>query len=244
MRRGFEEAGAQLGVRTMVGQTAFHHACSGQELEQHIARSDQAEVRNQMMQVFGDFAQHHIAMIEGLNRGIRALLAHLDPMEYDIEKGPSFMRMLDKDAWNAYIDTFNSLLDNDQELHGMVFGPEFAEGYAEVAFSGRPGASPAPPPPQPAPRPAAGGWAGNANRGRPGTRANMPDSSGGRGRGPAPRPTSARRPDPPRSEEPEGYGGEPRGGYGSGSKPSRPGGTRRPGSGRAAWDQATRKRRG
>ncbi len=141
LRRGFEEAGAELGVRTVSGSSPLHLARDGAELLRYMTEASADPVaRGQELRAFiADFAVHQVAMMEGVNRGMRAMLSALDPQEFGIEKGPSFMRILDKDRWRLYTEQFSELLETDHELNQRVFGSEFAEGYASVIYGAKGG---------------------------------------------------------------------------------------------------------
>jgi predicted component of type VI protein secretion system len=108
----------------------------GAELMKYMTEpaADPIARANELRAFIGDFASHQVAMMEGVNRGVRAVLSSLDPQGYEIEKGPRFMPILDKERWRQYTERFGSLLDSDHELNSMVFGAEFAEGYAEIIY--------------------------------------------------------------------------------------------------------------
>lgn len=139
LRRGFEEAGSELGVRTVSGATPLYSARDGAELMKYMAEgsADPVARANELKAFIADFAAHQVAMMEGVNRGVRAVLISLDPQGYDIEKGPRFMPILDRERWRQYTDRFGALLESDHELNALVFGAEFAEGYAEVIYGAR-----------------------------------------------------------------------------------------------------------
>lgn len=139
LRRGFEETGAELGVRTVSGSTPLYSARDGGELMKYMTEPKADPIaRGQELRAFmADFAAHQVAMMEGVNRGVRAVLTSLDPQGYDIEKGPRFMPILDRERWRQYTDRFGALLESDHELNAMVFGAEFAEGYAEVIYGAK-----------------------------------------------------------------------------------------------------------
>lgn len=142
LRRGFEEAGAELGVRTVSGSSPLHLARDGAELLRYMTEAGADPVaRGQELRAFiADFAVHQVAMMEGVNRGVRAMLSALDPQDFGIEKGPSFMPILDKERWRLYTEQFSELLETDHELNQRVFGSEFAEGYASVIYGSKGGA--------------------------------------------------------------------------------------------------------
>jgi hypothetical protein len=83
--------------------------------------------------VFADMGIHHLALMEGITQGIRALLEFLDPGMQDAGSG-HFSRSRSKAQWASYRDRFATLIAEDTALHAEIFGVEFAQGYASVAL--------------------------------------------------------------------------------------------------------------
>jgi predicted component of type VI protein secretion system len=135
LRKGYEQFGAEVGVRTINGRTPLHRARSSREILDHLLspQVDVGTVTHDLIAVFADFGIHHIAMLEAVTEGVRALLQSLDPRANDLDVGGRlFSAAKAKTQWKAYLERFDQALTDDQELHAAIFGAEFAHAYAKV----------------------------------------------------------------------------------------------------------------
>ncbi len=48
--------------------------------------------------------------------------------------GRLFSAARSKQQWKAYLERFDQLLTEDQELHAAIFGPEFVRAYARATL--------------------------------------------------------------------------------------------------------------
>ncbi|MFL5307439.1 MAG: FHA domain-containing protein [Polyangia bacterium] len=135
LRKGYEQFGAEVGVRTINGRTPLHRARASREILDYLLGPgvDVATVTHDLIAVFADFGIHHIAMMEAVTEGVRALLQSLDPRANDLDVGGRlFSAAKAKGHWKAYLERFDQALTDDQELHAAIFGAEFARAYARV----------------------------------------------------------------------------------------------------------------
>jgi predicted component of type VI protein secretion system len=135
LRKGYEQFGAEVGVRTINGRTPLHRARSSREILEHLLAPnvDVRTVTTELISIFADFGIHHIAMMEAVTEGVRALLQSLDPRANDLDVGGRlFSAAKAKTQWKAYLERFDQALTDDQELHAAIFGAEFARAYARV----------------------------------------------------------------------------------------------------------------
>jgi predicted component of type VI protein secretion system len=135
LRKGYEQFGAEVGVRTINGRTPLHRARTGKEILDHLLEPgvDLSEATRDLIAIFADFGIHHIAMMEAVTEGVRALLQSLDPRANDLDVGGRlFSASKAKNQWRAYLERFDQALTEDQELHAAIFGAEFARAYARV----------------------------------------------------------------------------------------------------------------
>ncbi len=147
LRKGYEQFGVEVGVRTINGRTALHRARTAQALLEYLLQPDApvATVKRDLIGIFADFGIHHIAMMSAVTEGVRALLQSLDPRVNDLDVGGGlFSGSRFKSKWNAYLERFDQILTDDKELHAAIFGPEFARAYARAtlgdgAKTGKPG---------------------------------------------------------------------------------------------------------
>jgi len=139
LKKGYEEFGAEVGVRPLSGSTPLHRARSSREVMEYLLdpAADTEERARDLKAVFADMGIHHIALMEGLTQGIRALLESLDPGAQENHAGSGlFGRSRARAEWRGYVERFATLIAEDAALHAEIFGEEFARGYASVALGG------------------------------------------------------------------------------------------------------------
>jgi type VI secretion system protein ImpI len=122
LRKGYEQFGAEVGVRTISGWTPLHRARSSREVLDYLLQPglDLNAATRDLIGIFADFGIHHIAMMEAVTEGVRSMLQSLTPPEK-------------KSQWKEYVERFEHAINDDQELHDGIFGAEFARAYATVA---------------------------------------------------------------------------------------------------------------
>jgi hypothetical protein len=143
LKKGYEEFGAEVGVRPLSGGTPLHRARTGREVVDCLLTSAQPSETGlgDLQAVFADMGIHQLALMEGITQGIRTLLESLDPRLQEGQGGPGFFsRSRSRALWTSYCDRFATLIAEDQALHAEVFGEAFARAYAGVALG-----SPEPP---------------------------------------------------------------------------------------------------
>jgi len=141
LRKGYEQFGAEVGVRTVNGKTMLHRARNGQAVLEYLLQREVpvATVKRDLTGIFADFGIHHIAMMAAVSEGVRALLQSLDPRASDLDIGGRlFSASKSKAQWKKYLERFDQLLTEDQDLHAAIFGLEFARAYARVTHSDGP----------------------------------------------------------------------------------------------------------
>jgi len=137
LRKGYEQFGVEVGVRTINGRTALHRARTAQAVLEYLLQSDApvATVKRDLIGIFADFGIHHIAMMAAVTEGVRALLHALEPGANDLDVGGRFFGSSKSRAkWTAYLERFDQILTDDRELHASIFGPEFARAYARATL--------------------------------------------------------------------------------------------------------------
>jgi predicted component of type VI protein secretion system len=135
LRKGYEQFGLEVGVRTVNGTTALHRARTAKAVLDHLLQPDApiASVKRDLIAIFADFGIHHIAMMAAVSEGVRAMLQSLDPRANGVDPGGRlFSGSKSKAQWGAYLERFDQLLTDDQDLHASIFGPEFARAYAHA----------------------------------------------------------------------------------------------------------------
>ena len=86
---------------------------------------------------------HQVAILNGVMKGVKSLLNELAPttLERELEnpsRGPRQGLQIGpfrfKQLWDLYVERHNDLSSEDNQAFALIFGPQFAEAYAQ--FSG------------------------------------------------------------------------------------------------------------
>ncbi len=103
---------------------------------------------------FADLMIHHAAMLNGIMRGVKSLLSELAPdtIEKTLEDprknrgGLQIGPFRYKQLWDQYVERHSDLSAEDREAFALIFGPQFAQAYAQFAegAAAGPGAGGAP----------------------------------------------------------------------------------------------------
>jgi predicted component of type VI protein secretion system len=138
LRKGYEQFGAEVGIRTITGSTALHRARNAREVMDYLLQpgTDPAVAARELIGIFADLGLHNIAMMEGITEGVRAVLQSLDPRANDLDTGGSrlFTSGKTKNQWKQYLERFDQIVTDDNELHATIFSDEFARAYATVTM--------------------------------------------------------------------------------------------------------------
>jgi len=62
------------------------------------------------------------------------VLQSLDPRANDLDTGSGILSRGRKAQWKTYLDRFDQLVTDDDELHTAIFSDEFARAYASVTL--------------------------------------------------------------------------------------------------------------
>jgi type VI secretion system protein ImpI len=106
---------------------------------------------------FAEVMVHQVAMLNGVMRGVRSLLAKLAPASIEAELSNPRRRNAGgmqlgpfryKTLWELYQEIYGDFAEDEKQAFMLIFGPEFVHAYSELAGEpaapGAPGAAPAP----------------------------------------------------------------------------------------------------
>ena len=142
LKKGYEQFGTEVGVRTINGMTPLHKARNAREVLDYLQSPlvDPATAVHDLISIFADFGIHHIAMMEGVTEGVRAFLQSLDPRANGLDGGPGILaKSRHKGLWASYLERFEQAVSDDNELHAAIFGDDFARAYATVTIGDKSG---------------------------------------------------------------------------------------------------------
>jgi type VI secretion system protein ImpI len=133
LRRGYEEFGREMGVRTVQEGGALQRAPDERKLLEYLLDPHASGRDAELQRAFADFMIHQVALLRGVVDGAQALLAELNP-EAIGRRAPSrtFMPRA-AELWKAYEERFHEIADEDAAISELLFGKEFARAYAAMA---------------------------------------------------------------------------------------------------------------
>ncbi len=147
LREGYAQFVSQMDLRRAASQRSLNRSASSMRIE---TANDPATVASAMLDwrnqdydvpqtiegIFADVMIHQIAVIDGVMRGVRALLDELSPqaIEKALQEQPPHAMAAILGRYRALWQTFESRyeeLANETRTFEVVFGPNFAESYRE-----------------------------------------------------------------------------------------------------------------
>src|SRR5204862_4536357 len=133
LRRGVEQTGAELGVRTVPSRSPLYTAKDHRQVLSYLLDSggNSQTLAQELVGVFADFGVHQVALLNGITESVKALLTRLGGAPGGGGGGR-------KGIWpfggggdeKATADSIRELLEDDRQLHAAIFGEEFAHAYA------------------------------------------------------------------------------------------------------------------
>jgi len=133
LRRGVEQTGAELGVRTVPSRSPLYTAKDHRQVLSYLLDSGKnpQTLAQELVGVFADFGVHQVALLNGITESVKALLGRLGPEGGGRHKIWPFGGGGEKTA-----DSIRELLEDDRQLHSAIFGEEFAHAYAAGTLGG------------------------------------------------------------------------------------------------------------
>lgn len=96
---------------------------------------------------FAEVMVHHVALLNGVTRGVRSLLAKLAPAAIEAEldnprrksaSGSKLGPWRYKTLWQLYAEIYGDFAEDEKQAFALIFGPEFAAAYSELAEEAAP----------------------------------------------------------------------------------------------------------
>jgi type VI secretion system protein ImpI len=132
LRKGYEEFGRQMGVRTVRTDSPIGRARDAQQLLGYLLdlRGDQRSA--DLQSAFADLMLHQVALLNGVIEGARGLLARLNPDAFSAERGRGVWPLKASANWKAYEARWHEIADEDDGISDALFGTEFARAYSAI----------------------------------------------------------------------------------------------------------------
>jgi len=85
--------------------------------------------------ILADLMLHQLALLEGVMRGVRALLQELSPDNVENQVGGGMSLSRHRALWNKYLEIYDGVSE-ERQAFAVIFGPEFAEAYRQYRRNG------------------------------------------------------------------------------------------------------------
>lgn len=85
--------------------------------------------------ILADLMLHQLALLEGVMRGVRALLEELSPANVEQQAGGGISLSRHKQLWNKYQEIFENVSE-ERQAFSLIFGPEFTAAYRQFRQTG------------------------------------------------------------------------------------------------------------
>lgn len=85
--------------------------------------------------ILADLMLHQLALLEGVMRGVRALIEELSPENIENQVGGGISLARHKALWNKYLEVHENISE-ERQAFAVIFGPEFAEAYRQYRRTG------------------------------------------------------------------------------------------------------------
>jgi type VI secretion system protein ImpI len=131
MRKGYEEFGKEMGVRTVQGDGPIERARDARQVLSYLLDPGHPGRAADLQRAFADLMVHQVALLNGVVEGAKALLRRIGPEAVAAEAprsiwpGPLRAQAL----WKAYGARFHDIYDEEGAITDALFGPEFAKAY-------------------------------------------------------------------------------------------------------------------
>jgi predicted component of type VI protein secretion system len=133
LRRGYEEFGREMGVRTVQEGGALHRAPDPRRLLEYLLDPAAQGRDAELQRAFADFMIHQVALLRGVVDGAQAILAELSPESIGQRVRSRAFTSRAVDLWKAYEQRYHEIADEDAAVSELLFGKEFARAYAAMA---------------------------------------------------------------------------------------------------------------
>ena len=90
--------------------------------------------------ILADLMLHQLALLEGVMRGVRALLEELSPENVENQAGGGLSLTRHKALWSKYLEIYENVSE-ERQAFSLIFGAEFTAAYRQFRQTGGSGSS-------------------------------------------------------------------------------------------------------
>ncbi|HEY7724651.1 MAG TPA: type VI secretion system-associated FHA domain protein, partial [Anaeromyxobacteraceae bacterium] len=132
MRKGYEEFGKEMGVRTVQGDGPIQRARDHRALMAYLLDPAHQGRGRDLQSAFADLMVHQVALLNGVVEGAKALLARLGPEAISAENPGGMWPMKAQTLWKAFEARHQELVEEEAAISDLLFGREFARAYTAM----------------------------------------------------------------------------------------------------------------
>ncbi len=132
MRKGYEEFGREMGVRTVQGNGPVEQARDPKMLLAYLLDPGHPTRSRDLQAAFADLMVHQVALLNGVVEGAKALLEPLDPEKIQEENPGGIWPMKAQALWKVYVERYQELQDEDSAIEERLFGRRFGRAYTSM----------------------------------------------------------------------------------------------------------------
>jgi len=143
LRDGYKKFESEMDIRRgrAPQQNSVEAARDPQELARVLLdwRTARGDEQRGIENSFAELMTHQVAILNGVMKGVKSLLNELAPetLERELDgarrQGLQFGPFRFKQLWDLYVMRHGDLSAEDKHTYGLIFGPQFAEAYAQFA---------------------------------------------------------------------------------------------------------------
>lgn len=132
MRKGYEEFGREMGVRTIQGNGPVEQARDPKQLLAYLLDPGNPTRSRDLQAAFADLMVHQVALLNGVVEGAKALLEPLDPEAIQEASPGGIWPMKAQALWKVFVERYQELQDEDSAIEEKLFGRRFARAYTSM----------------------------------------------------------------------------------------------------------------
>lgn len=138
LRKGHQEFGEEMAVRTVGERMPIHELRDGAEVLRYLLdpNADVSARIQELTSAYADIMVHQVALMNAMMEGVRSLMRRLSPEEIEREAneagGAGLPGFRGRNLWNRFVEIHRELSEEERQLTAAVFGADFARAYAAV----------------------------------------------------------------------------------------------------------------
>lgn len=132
LRKGYEEFGKEMGVRTIRAESPVERARDVKQLLTYLLDLRAKSRTPELQSAFADLMVHQVALLNGVVEGARGILTRLCPEAVTEEAGQGKWPLKAGVWWKEYQARWHEIADEEDAISDALFGAEFTRAYTAI----------------------------------------------------------------------------------------------------------------